>query len=335
MFIYVDESGTFVKAPTRGSWNVVAALVVPEGTRKPIGELLRRLKVSAGRSSADELKLKDLTEGQVRDFIDNLARLNATLYASCIDSGLEDAQSASAHRQGQVDKILANAPKMIYPEGRASIEDLAGRVGRLSDQLYTQMVVQMDVLDQVYRASTLYYVQRVPATLSTFRWRIDEKNSNRPVFEETMRHMAPPLLQAKSLREPVMFLEGADYSHFERSFRFAPGEMPTYMDEPGAKPKSGSNLGNILRDFAFVRSNEVDGVQVVDLLASTLRRVLRDEFEDTMGMATTLGRLTVQRETPQPSIHLISISEEKLALGHAADAVRRMTRSTRPMLRQE
>lgn len=333
MFIYIDESGSFVLSPSKDSWNVVAAYVVPEVTRKHAEALLRQLKLSAGRLYSDEIKLKDLSEAQLGSFVASLGQLNSTLFVSCIDLGSQEQGAIVAHQSSQVEKIRANRARMIYEEGRALIDDLASRVERLSPQLYTQLVVQIDLLDQVYRSSTLYYAQRVPPTLGSFRWRIDEKNSSRPLFEETMRHMAPPLLQAKSLSDPVMFIREFDYSHYERAFRFAPGEEPTYLqEETGIDVGSGFNLGKILRDSEFVRSHDVPGVQIADLLASSFRRVLRNEFQDSLGMASKLGRLTVQRAKPHPPIHLISLSRDQYALGHVIDVVQATEATTRPML---
>ena len=223
---------------------------------------------------------------------------------------------------------------MIYEEGRAMIEDLASRVERLAPQLYTQMVVQTDLLDQVHRATTLYFSQRVPATLGSFRWRIDEKNSSRPVFEETLRHIAAPILQSMSVTEPAVFVREFDYSHYERAFRYAPGEMPTYLQEAtGIQMESGSNLGKILKDFDFVRSHDVPGVQIADLIASSFRRLLRGDFADASGMARRLGRLTVERPKSEPSIHLISLSGEHFAEGHAGDTVKAIDGAARTMLR--
>ena len=167
MFIYIDESGTFVPSATPNSWNVVAALVVPEATRKHISDLLRRLKNSCGRACTDEVKLRDVPEACIRSFINDLSQLNATLYASCIDAGAHDVEVASAHKTTQVEKIRENIPKMIYPDGRAMIEDLANRVERLSNQLYTQMVVQIDLLDHRpfgARAATWSAPAKVPPT---------------------------------------------------------------------------------------------------------------------------------------------------------------------------
>jgi hypothetical protein len=256
------------------------------------------------------------------------------VFVSCIDLGSQDPGAISAHQAIQVEKIRANISRMIYPEGRALIEDLAGRVARLSAQLYIQMVAQIDLLDQVYRQTTLYYSQRIPATLSSFRWRIDEKNSSRPVFEETLRHLAPPLLQSKALRDPSIFVHEFDYSHYERAFRFAPREMPTYLqEETGVEIGSGFNLGKVLEDFAFVRSHVLPGVQIADLLASTFRRVLRGDFNNNAQVARNLGRIMVQHAKPQPPVHLISLSEDQYASGHVADIARILGQASRGMIK--
>ncbi|WP_139042410.1 DUF3800 domain-containing protein [[Pseudomonas] geniculata] len=89
---------------------------------------------------------------------------------------------------------------------------------------------------------------------------------------------------------------------------------------------------NQVRDSKFVRSHDVPGVQVADLLASAWRRVLRGEFEDNEGIARLLGRLTVQRHTPNPSIHLMTLSKERLAEGTAYRAALSAKRTARPML---
>ena len=334
MFIYIDESGSFVPAPTENSWNVVAAYAVPEAARKHAESALRQLKIAAGCAHSDEVKLRNITEAQLSAFLDVLSRLDALAFASCIDLGTQNPAVILAHQSAQVQKIRANGPRMIHEEGRAMIEDLASRVERLSPQLYTQMIVQTDLLDQVYRAATLYFSQRVPATLGTFRWRIDEKNPNRPIYEQTLRHIAPPILQSMSVTQPALFVREFDYSHYERAFRYAPGEMPTYLQEAtGIEMESGSNLGKILRDFDFVRSHDVLGVQIADLIASSFRRLLRGEFVDNLGIARKLGRLTVERARDEPSIHLISLSGQKTAEDNAAETIKEVDRAARAMLK--
>ncbi|HDS0924007.1 TPA: DUF3800 domain-containing protein [Stenotrophomonas maltophilia] len=332
MYIYVDESGTFVHATKSDSWCVVAGYVVPEVARKRVELSLGLLKRHLGRGFQDEIKLKDLTEATLKRFLGELGKAEATLFISAIDLGHQDPKVVLAHQKKQVESVRANRPNMLYEEGRASIDDLSGRLERLSPQLYTQMVAQIDLLDQVFRMATLYYVQRLPATLSSFKWRMDEKNSARPLFEQTLTHMAPALIQAKSLRGPGIFVEGFDYSHFEKRFRSPPEDIPAYLQEAaGHTIKSAVNLGAVMRDSQFVRSHDAPGVQVADLLASAWRRVLKGEFEDNEGVALLLGRLTVQRQRPNPSIHLMSLGEERLAEGVVYRAALSAQRSARPM----
>lgn len=333
MFIYVDESGSFVPSKELGSWNIVGAFVVPEADRKRVEQTLRDFKVAAGRKSSDEMKLKDVTEDQLKALLVKLIAMRTTFFVTGIDLGRETADDISRHQAIQVEKIRENRPRMLHEEGRSLVDDLASRLERLSPQLYTQLVVQTDLLDQVFRLTTLYYSQRIPATLGAFRWRIDEKNAVRPLFEEAMRYLAPGLIQAKSVREPGIFVEGFDYSHFDRSFRYAVDELPKYLqEETGVEIKSGTNLGKIFSDLSFVRSHDVIGVQVADLLSSAFRRVLRAGFSDNRGVAGLLGALTVQRAKPDPSIHLITMSGEHSESGHAYEVARAVACAAKPML---
>jgi hypothetical protein len=333
MFIYVDESGTFVPATRSDSWCVVAGYVVPEVVRRHVERSLNLLKRRIGYGYQDELKLRHLSESQLRSFLGELGELEATLFISAIDLGHQDPQVVLAHQRKQVDHVRANRPNMLYEEGRAAIDDLSSRLERLPPQLYTQMVAQIDLLDQVFRMATLYYVQRLPATLGSFKWRMDEKNSARPSFEQTLTHMAPALIQAKSLREPGISVEGFDYSHFDKRYRMAPEDIPPYLQEAAGRTiKSAVNLGEVMRDLQFVRSHDVLGVQVADLLASAWRRVLRGEFEDNDGIARLLGRMTVQQQKPNPSIHLILLGEERLAEGAVYRAAAIAKQSARAML---
>jgi hypothetical protein len=335
MFIYVDESGTFKSANATNSWCVVAAYVVPEVCRRRVERTLKLLKRRMGCGYQDEVKLKHLSEPQLKRLLKELSELEATLFISAIDLGHQDIQMVACHQANQVESVRANRPSMLYEEGRASIDDLSGRLERLSPQLYTQMVAQIDLLDQVFRMGRLYYVQRLPATLGSFKWRMDEKNSASPSFEQTLSHMAPALIQAKSLRDPGVFVEGFDYSHFDKRFRNAPEDIPAFLQEAAGRTiKSAVNLAAVMRDWEFVRSHDVPGVQVADLLASAWRRVLRGEFEDNDGVASLLGGLTVQGQKLKPSIHLISLGNEQLAQGVAYRAALTAQRSARAMFKE-
>lgn len=79
---------------------------------------------------------------------------------------------------------------------------LADEIQGLSPQLYVQLVCQVRLIDDVLRRAINYYAQRMPQTLRHFRWRIDQKNVEKPTFEQAFARIAPALLQTRSIRDP-------------------------------------------------------------------------------------------------------------------------------------
>ena len=128
----------------------------------------------------------------------------------------------------------------------------------------------------VIRLGVLYFVQRIPHELNSFRWRIDQKNARRTEYEKAFETIAPGLLQSISLEEPMMMLNGADYSAFKR-FEYAKGEAPDHLMTTygiDIDVSDSTNIGKLVHeDLKFVDSEKEAGVQVADLLASGMRRV--------------------------------------------------------------
>ena len=71
-------------------------------------------------------------------------------------------------------------------------------------------------------------------------------------------------MQSRSFREPLMMLEGADYTAFDR-FHFARGEAPQYLQREFGINVEGHdgralNIGRVLREnVQFVDSRADDG----------------------------------------------------------------------------
>jgi hypothetical protein len=336
--ICIDESGTFVYTIAEESWNCVAAYIYPESNRRSISELLEQLKSRVGKGRGAEVKLRDIEESDYVWLLANLRRLDGVLFAIATDASLNTPSVIEHHKARQVDNILKPIPLMHYEEGRQGLRDLADKVGRLPIQLYVQMVSQVQLVIAILHSAVLYFVQRKPQTLNRFRWRIDQKNSDKTEYEEAFSQVLPPFLQSASLREPMLMIEEANYSWFDR-FYFPEGEEPTYLqDVYGIQSNDADdrklNIGKIVgEDAKFVDSKTHPGVQIADLLASGLRRCLRNSFSRNDDVARLLGSLMVQSVGNDAPVKLISFGAEDHDAGAgAARSVVIMRDSARGML---
>lgn len=183
------------------------------------------------------------------------------------------------------------------------------------------MISQVQLALLILNSAVLFFVQKHPPTLGRFRWRIDQKNSEKTEYEEAFSQVLPAFLQTASLNEPMPMLKGANYSWFNR-FYFPKGEEPTYLrdvygiDTADDADDRKLNLGQLVReDVAFVDSESNLGVQVADLLVAGLRRCFRNGFTRNHEVSMRLGRLMVQRGADRPPVQLIGFGLEDKTVG--------------------
>lgn len=331
MNIFIDESGTFVLSNRRNAFCVVAAYITPDEQLESMTGLVAALRAESGAGA--ETKLRDLAEDKYVAFLDQLASLGGLAFAVAVDVGFHRYQQIEHHRNIQVQKIRENIPRMLFEEGRVAVASLADGIEKLPLQLYTQLVCQVRLFHTILTRALVYYVQREPSALAAFRWRIDRKAQSPTKYERAFKDILAGLLQSSSLQDPMIVLEGADYSFFRR-FEYEDGQAPEYLQRDyGILIKSGTNLGKILyEDFEFVDSDCCAGVQVADLVAGGVRRLLRGGFEDRERIALALGGNMLQREHNAPPIILVSLDQAGYVAGPLARLLRMMSPATRPML---
>lgn len=308
MNIFVDESGNFLTTEKTNAWSTVVAYVSPETDRKSIDRLLSELRTDC--SNGSEAKLRDLSESRFAQFLTDLSRLRGIAFAVALDANLHTEESLLLHQSSQADKVIKHLDKMLHAEARQGLQELSNAIRSLPLQLYAQLICQVELFHKVITRSVTYYAQRQPPTLGNFRWRLDQKNTIPTAYEVAFRKILPAVLQSKSLREPMLMLtESADYSFFER-FEYGPGKAPTYLrDDYGIDIENNSvNIGEIVsEDFKLVDSVNVPGVQVADLLASGIRRVMRGNFDDPVRIATLIGATMVQEMHQKPPVKLVAL----------------------------
>lgn len=336
MHIYIDESGSFVNATEPGAWNCVAAYVSPERDRRNLQKYLESLKKTVKHPKRPcEVKLGDLDEAVYFSFLYQLSSLSGIVFCACSDSASQSVQEIITHQEMQSDKVVEHKDKMIYPEGRKALEVFSDELRSIAPQLYVQLYHHIYVIFQVISFGTLFYAQRIPKTLGKFRWRIDQKNEYKNVFQDAYLKLVLPILQTMSFRWPFPRLEGADYSAFER-FNFTKGHEPKYLkDTYGLEFGDGFNLGKLIREnIRFEDSKKNLGIQVADLIGSGVRRCLRGGFRNNDLAAELLGKLTVRGIPDHPAVRLIGFGlEEKQFVDATADrAVTIMRKMGMPML---
>lgn len=336
MYIFVDESGSFVnKGATRGSYCVVAAFLIPEPERRNCYEILRRLKLRQQRSASYELKLRDVSEQNYYWLLDQLAGLRGALLCVATDSALNSDKVVSKHQGSQVQLIRNSVDTMIHEGGKEGMRLLARQLEHLPSQLYTQLTVQIHLMHEVISRGISYFVQRQPNSLSTFRWRIDQKDpSVKTDFEDAFEKYAPDILQAISITAPYPMLEWCDYTPMKK-FMYSEGTIPKHLVHrlPHLANAEALNGQKIIRDdLSFIDSLVSPGIQIADLLASGVRRLLRGGFSDNALASKKLGGLMIERETNSPPIRLLSFGLKTRVVKEVANSLRIATLAAKPMV---
>jgi hypothetical protein len=333
VYIFVDESGTFTSTKLSDAWCVVAAYVSPESNRAALTKLITRLRFEC--SNGSETKLRDMSERRYLRFLDDLRQLKGLAFAVAVDMSLNNGAAVALHRDTQAEKVVEHREKMIHESGKRAVTRLSELIQALPIQLYIQLVCQLELFHKVLTRAPLYYAQRHPAALAHLRWRVDRKNTVPTAYEEAFRTVLPAILQTMSLSDPMIMLEGADYSHFKR-FDFPPGGEPDHLRTVyGIDSRGGADVGKMIReDFQFVDSNLVPGVQVADLLSAGLRRLLRGQFNAPAIVATLLGANMLQELKGLPLVQLISLDQSGNTSQRTASLLRSMASRSHRMLAQ-
>ena len=331
--IYIDESGSFVNASAIGAWNAVAALAVTEKSDEQISRHLDQLKISNGLEPGIEAKLNDVKEDTYLQFIGALADLNITVFCTATDAGLNTIDRVVEHQQRQVLEVLRHIDKMKYEGGRRGVELVASQLEKLSPQLYVQLLCQVNLMFDVVSRVINYYAQRDPTSLTEFKWRIDQKNTSRTNFEDAFEKLSPPLLQTRSMSEPLLRIKGFDYSSLAQ-YEFEEGKIPDYLKEVyGIEIQSGINIQKLIRgNIKFIDSQDSQGIQAVDLVVSGIRRCLRRQFSNNEKTASVLGRLMLQAQNNAPTLNLITFANDMPVPTEVARIVRMMSENCKSMI---
>ncbi|MCK4486086.1 MAG: DUF3800 domain-containing protein [Desulfobacterales bacterium] len=340
MYIYIDESGIFANPNGKDTAvSCVAALVIPEPFQKYIFKSLKHLKKNWG-STREETKGSRLDERQVAQVATLLGKYDVILKACVIDMGTHSDSDIAAHKQGQAEAFTKNITPEFHPNLVRQLEELKERVRRLPDQLYVQSCVLTSLVESIIKVSTLYYCQRVPSTLASFRWVIDAKADKVTDYEQLWSTVVMPFLQSSSLTKPMICLKGGDYSWFQRKFDMTMPTPPNHLkpgirsDEP-VEPFHCSDVKKIMTEnLSFASSEKELGLQLADIAANAIRRALQGNLQ--FAGWRDLGKVMVENESGKRTVTMLALHNDAVT-GKVpyAPVLEYLEKQAKPMLSAE
>jgi hypothetical protein len=245
--------------------------VIPERRRTYILRRYERIRPSLPQEKG-EVKGRLLSERQVDEVVSILLNKSVIFEVAAIDMGLHSVEGIQEHQRNQASGITANLTTDHHPTVHRESAKLRKQLESLSPQLYVQSVLTFELIATVLKHATLYYVQRMPRELESFHWVIDAKDPlGVTPWEAWWSFVVMPTLQSKFLREPIIHLVGADYSHFDRKFRTELSEFHKSL-APDRKSDEGSDLKKIMSESFRFSSKPERELELVDILTNAVRR---------------------------------------------------------------
>jgi len=125
----------------------------------------------------------------------------------------------------------------------------------------------------------LNYSLRKPKELESFKWIVDAKNSNITTAERIWKTLVLPLAQSRSFNEPLLMIKEGNYSYYYKNRKS--GNIPNYLSEhvQDKDPNNFTELNSVYSDIKFVDSKNNIGVQLADILITSIRRSMNGNLQ--------------------------------------------------------
>jgi hypothetical protein len=334
MHQFIDESGSFIVAT---GWAVVCSLSLPHKEVGPTRREINRLTLQWPRPSG-ELKGGRVTSDQLEALVEVLFRHDGLFNVCAMDISREADQSVNAHKAHQCQLMTKYLTAEHDPQVVEQIQNLRHVLEGMSRQLYIQCVM-MTALVRTVEQIAMYFAQRRPRELALFEWTIDAKDPQGiTTQEEWWRDTLAPMLHSQLRKEPLKMCGDSafNYSYFIRSFEME-GELWS-PDRPSERVQGYKITKLMTERMHFVDSRSEILIQVVDILASFVRRLLAGEITEIDKVAHALGRLQIgwkQQRGPLQSVRVLRLSDPNINRTELIKPFAAMREASRRMLKRE
>jgi hypothetical protein len=307
MRIYIDEAGLFV-VPNTGadSYSLVLALVIPSANEAELFNDFLQLR-DDWPVKGIEIKGSSLNEAQTAQVIEVCKRYDVLVEFCALNMATHDNLLSEDFKKRQADEVIAHITPQHQPTLVQSLQQMSDKILKMPNQLFLQAFATLRMLLKTVEEATLYYAQRMPEELGDIAWIIDRKDHTLTQMEEMWSTLILPISESHFARNPFGQMKEADYSHFNKRYTFTKGNADSEMvrhsewvrETYGLQPFDEDDIaGNAGRLFCeqrdFKDSLDSLGLQLADILATTLRRALNGNLQ-TNGWKE-FGRLIVRRK---------------------------------------
>jgi Protein of unknown function (DUF3800) len=287
MRVYIDEGGLFLP-PKEGqpSFSLVLGLMIPTSVESELFYEFLRLR-DEWPTQAVEIKGSTLDERQAAQVIRLASRYGCLVEFYALDMADHPAEVADDFKDKQAAAIVANLTPEHHQNIVRELREQERVVRNLPNQLFLQAYLTIVLIQEIVHVGTLYYAQRRPEELGDIAWIIDRKDRAITLMEETWTKLILPFSEARSAKEPLGKLIGADYSHFERyQIDMTDSGLRSHLEwiwetygVPQAQRKGGVDIKRLLSEQRhFADSIGSLGLQLADMLAAILRRALNNHL---------------------------------------------------------
>lgn len=331
MHIYIDESGSFASSDKPNSGiSCIGALVIPDNR---VSRIILEFELLSKRITKDkgEVKGRLLQEAEIAKVIKMLSKFEVLFFVVCADMNKQTNTTITNNKIEQCKKITETLTNEHHERVVEQVWQLRKTLEGMTNQLYVQSVVVLELIKTTFEYATLYYSQRRPIELNGFHWRLDAKDKSITTYEKWWQSVMLPFLQYKSSMTPFSQFEKGCYKYFEQHF-ISDNETPKHLVELfGRKDKfHGILLNNIMRDdFQFIDSKDCLGIQIVDILVNSLRRAFNGNLQ--ISGWSEIGKLMIYK--PKETIRFISFENQPSKMNKSQLFVyKQIERMSKPML---
>lgn len=300
MHIYIDESGIFTNPSNKPNVaSCIGALSLPTTKKKDILRDFQRLSYRWKKDNG-EVKGKLLQESEITSLVELLIKYDVLFDCVVFDMGHHPDAEITKFKFTQSEKITSSI-KEDFPQNLVDeLHRLKEGFESLSNPLFMQAMGMFLLIPQSLKQMIWYYARRIPKELQWFYWTVDAKETNKTTFEDMWSTLIFPIMAGESFANPVVFVEGGDYSYFEKFVDKDSSTLRKAEQEKGLPlgTLSSTKLEEVLgKHFTFQNSKLNIGLQMVDVLINAVQRALNGKLrKEGWGK---IGRLMLRRN-PNP-----------------------------------